>query len=108
MAPKNFDDFEHHKPRTPSSSKNKKHRTGFSEDVIDKRATRITFKNYVRELEETALNLSDDEVWVVERRFEGDDDWHEVASAGSEEEADVLKEEYENEGSGDSFHVIRG
>ena len=48
---------QHHQPR--KSDKKKHHRRGFTEDVQDKRAARITFKKYVQHIEEEEL-LDDD------------------------------------------------
>ena len=44
---------DHHQPRRPD--KKKHHRRGFTEDVQDKRAARISFKRYVQQLEEDEL-----------------------------------------------------
>jgi hypothetical protein len=40
----------HHQPR--KADKRKKHHRGFSEDVQDKRQSRIGFKKYLQELDE--------------------------------------------------------
>lgn len=58
---KRFSDYEtdHHKPRKPN--KKKYHRKGFSEDIQDKRQMRVSFKRYLRELEEELLDDELDE-----------------------------------------------
>jgi hypothetical protein len=55
---RNFDDG-HHKPR---DHRNKKKRKGFHEDTQERRAKRIGFKNYLRELEEEELDAGLDDV----------------------------------------------
>jgi len=45
--------FDHHQPRI--KDKKKRHKGGFSEEVVESRATRISFKNYVRQLEEEQM-----------------------------------------------------
>lgn len=57
-----MDDLDlHHIQR--KKDKKKRHQKGFNEDVVmEKRATRVSFKNYVRQLEEQMLEIEDDEV----------------------------------------------
>jgi len=51
MRKKELGDFDlHHLPR--AHKKQKKHRPGFNEEATDQRRARLSFKNYVRELEE--------------------------------------------------------
>ena len=51
-------DYEHHQPR--KSDKKKKHHRCFNEEVVqDQRASRVNFKNYLRQLREE--ELMDDE-----------------------------------------------
>jgi hypothetical protein len=50
--------FDHHQPRV--KDKKKRHRAGYSDEVVESRATRISFKNYVRQLEEEMLEDEDD------------------------------------------------
>ena len=46
-------EIEHHMPRI--IDKKKRHKDGFSEEIQDKRVSRISFKNYVRQLEEEMM-----------------------------------------------------
>ena len=51
-------DYEHHQPR--KTDKKKKHHRGFNEEVVqDQRASRVNFKNYLRQLREEEL-MDDD------------------------------------------------
>ena len=72
-------EFQHHQPR--SLDKRKRHRAGFSEDVQETRKNRISFKNYVRQIddERLATELFAEESWVVELRDESSDEWQEIA-----------------------------
>lgn len=49
-----FESDSHHKPR--KIDKKKHHRRGYSEDIQDKRHSRINFKRYLLELEEELLD----------------------------------------------------
>lgn len=40
--------------------KKKRHSRGFSEDIQDKRAQRVSFKKYIREIEESELDYDQD------------------------------------------------
>jgi hypothetical protein len=90
-------DFEHHQPR--NIDKKKRHRAGFTEDVQDTRYTRISFKNYMRTLDEDALDVADEE-WALERligTYQGDDHWSEVMVYPTEDEANAALAEYEKD-----------
>ena len=57
--PKFDDHLEKNEQRVKRTDKRKHHQRGFTEDVSDKRATRVNFKSYLRELEEEELALSE-------------------------------------------------
>ncbi len=57
--PKFDDHLEKHDQRVKRTDKRKHHQRGFSEDVSDKRATRVNFKSYLRELEEEEVSLAE-------------------------------------------------
>lgn len=76
---------DHHQPRRVD--KKKHHRPGFSEEIQDNRKTRISFKNYVRSLEEDDVD-SEYQEWVAEQ-FDGDD-WFELGRAASEVDAQII------------------
>jgi hypothetical protein len=48
--------------REAKKDKRKRHTKGFSEDFQDKRAQRINFKKYIRELEEQELEDDFDDI----------------------------------------------
>jgi hypothetical protein len=56
--PKFDDHLEKHDQRVKRTDKRKHHQRGFSEDVSDRRATRVNFKSYLRELEEEEVSLA--------------------------------------------------
>ena len=57
MPKRDFDEQHHHQPRR--TDKKKHHRRGFSEDIQDKRAARVGFKNYLRQVKEEELSSFD-------------------------------------------------
>jgi hypothetical protein len=76
----------------------KHHARGFSEaqDLRLARARRVTFKQYVHQLEDDLLDEQQDaEEWIVEcGSTEGDETiWHEAGTYISEEEADTAADE---------------
>lgn len=87
-------DYEHHQPRV--IVKKKKQKLFNEEAVLETRGSRVSFKNYIRQLEEDEIdeehNASE---WVVKRGVKDYDDtiWHEVATFPSEEEADEYADE---------------
>lgn len=50
---------QHHQHRV--KDKKKRHRAGYSDEIVESRATRVSFKNYVRQLEEQLLEDNQDE-----------------------------------------------
>lgn len=52
-------DTDHHRPR--KIDKKKHHRKGYSEDVQDKRNSRLNFKRYLLEMEEQLLDKEIDD-----------------------------------------------
>jgi hypothetical protein len=60
--PKFDDHLEKNEQRVKRTDKRKHHRRGFNEDVSDRRATRVNFKNYLRELKEEELAEEIDDV----------------------------------------------
>ena len=102
LPPEELELFEHHKPR--KIDKRKRHHPGFTEDVQEKRATRLTFKNYVRGLEDT-LAEEEGEDWAVQSRS-GDGDWKELAVFVTEEEAEEALIEYEETDPSDTQYRI--
>jgi hypothetical protein len=55
-------EYDHHEPR--KIDKKKRHHRGFTEDVQEKRAGRVGFKNYLRRIREEELeqdHLNDDD-----------------------------------------------
>jgi hypothetical protein len=57
--PKFDDHLEKNEQRVKRTDKRKHHQPGFSEDISDKRVTRVNFKSYLRELEEEELAFSE-------------------------------------------------
>jgi len=57
--PKFDDHLEKNEQRVKRTDKRKHHQRGFSEDVSDRRATRVNFKTYLRELEEEELGITE-------------------------------------------------
>lgn len=89
-------EFDHHQPR--SLDKRKRHRAGFTEDVQDVRKNRISFKNYVRQIDNESFETETfaKESWVVEVRDE-ENYWEEVAGPflieeDAWDELDILNE----------------
>jgi RNA-splicing ligase RtcB len=90
-------DYEHHLPRI--IDKSKRQRGAFDEAVLDKRKNKISFKNYVRQLEEDELaeELSG-EGWIVEEGVTYQDDTHWAEVAGpftNEDDAVAMQEDFE-------------
>lgn len=80
----------------------KRHKKGFYEsaDVGAQRARRVTFKAYVKDLEDDLLEQElSEKVWVLEGRDDVSD-WIEIDTFASESEADAECERLE--ASGDS------
>lgn len=99
-------DFEHHQPR--QIDKRKHHREGFSEDIQENRKTRVSFKNYVRSLDEDEGDVADEE-WVLERYigdYQDDPYWSKIMTYPTEEEAEEALEDYEKHDTfGDKFRI---
>lgn len=53
-------EFDHHVPR--NFNKKKHHKKGFNEDAEQTRYTRVSFKNYIRELDESFLEAELNEI----------------------------------------------
>lgn len=89
----------------------KHHARGFSEaqDLRLARARRVTFKQYVHQLEDDLLDEQQDvEEWIVERGVRDYDDtiWHEAGTYPSEEEADAAADELRDaDAFGDEYRV---
>lgn len=83
-------EYEHHAPRV--INKSKKTRNGINEEANVKRQNRISFKNYIRQVEEQTVDTFSEDTWVVERGVllnEGDKflTWNEIAAFADEQEA---------------------
>jgi len=102
------DEYAHHQPRPAPKKKTKT----FNEDTLESRNSRVSFKNYIRQLEEDEISEEADGMeWAVKRGVpEGDDfRWSEVAVFLSEEEAQEEADrlfDSEPEDSGVVFRVV--
>ena len=80
-------EYEHHQPRPVA---NKKKTKTFTEDTLESRGSRVSFKNYMRQLKEEEISAeADGSEWAVLRGIEEDGHFRlsEVAVFLSEEEA---------------------
>lgn len=82
-------EYEHHQPRT--IQKNKKKKVFNEEAALENRGSRVSFKNYIRQLEEDEIQTeSEGGEWAVKRGIfyeDGSEEWAEMAIFLTEEEA---------------------
>lgn len=82
-------EYEHHIPRT--IQKNKKKKVFNEEATLENRGSRVSFKNYIRQVREDELDEEQSTTeWTVMRGVKDYEDtwWSEVATFPSEEEAE--------------------
>lgn len=101
-------DYEHHLPRV--IDKSKRQRGAFDEAVLDKRKNKISFKNYVRQLEEDELEEElTGEGWIVEEgmTYQSDTHWTEVAGPfTNEDDAQEMLRDFEKVADEDTVYRI--
>lgn len=91
----------------------KRHKAGFSEgrDIRVERGRRVTFKNFIQNLEDDLLEQElEAEEWILERGITIGDEttWHELGRFASETDADEeLQHEEASAGKNEQYRIRR-
>jgi hypothetical protein len=107
MSTDDFDELSFLQRKQRKADKKKQRPRGPSEDVQESRGTRLTFKNYVREVNESIYSSYDEDDWILESSDDGED-WHEVTAFITEEEAQTALDEHQESNDGLLYRLKRG